>query len=84
MSKKHLEKKPNHFGRGNNVSDTSQTMDLIGQSYLDHSSINNCKTTSKNEIFLVTFSSNACGTNAEEIFELLSSLDTLFVLICSS
>ena len=84
MSKKHLEKRPNHFGRGNNVSDTRQTMDLIVQSYLDHSSINSSKTTSKNEIFIVTFSSNACETNAEEIFELLSSLDTLLVLICSS
>ena len=84
MSKKHLEKRPNHFGRGNNVSDTRQTMDLIVQSYLDHSSINSSKTTSKNKIFIVTFSSNACETNAEEIFELLSSLDTLLVLICSS
>ena len=33
------------------------------------------KTTSKNQIPLITSSSNACGTNPEEIFELLSALD---------
>ena len=33
-------KKPSHFARDNNVSDTRQHIDLIAQSYLDHSSIN--------------------------------------------
>ena len=51
-------------------------MDLIVQSYLDHSSITRIKTTSKNQISSITSSSNACGTNPEKkIFELLSALD---------
>ena len=29
-------KKPSHFARDNNVSDTKQAVDLIVQSYLDH------------------------------------------------
>ena len=33
------------------------------------------KTTSKNQIPLITSSSNACGANPEEIFELSSALD---------
>ena len=68
-------KKPSHFARDNNVSDTRQAIDLIVQSYLDHSSINRIKTTSKSQISLSTSSSNACGTNPEEIYELLSALD---------
>ena len=67
-------KNPRHFARVN-VSDTRQAIDLIVQSYLDHSSINRIKTTSKNQISSMTFSSNACRTNAKEIFELLSALD---------
>ena len=42
-------KKPSHFARHNNVSDTTHAIDLIVQSYLDHSSINRIKTTSKNQ-----------------------------------
>ena len=68
-------KKPSHFVRDNNVSDTREALDLIVQSYLDYSNINRIKTTSKNQISSITSSSNACGTNPEEIFELLSSLD---------
>ena len=68
-------KKPSHFVRDNNISDTRQAIYLIVQSYLDHSSINRIKTTSKNQISSITSSSNACGTNPEEIFELLSALD---------
>ena len=33
-------KKPSHFVRHNNASDTRQAIDLIVESYLDHSSIN--------------------------------------------
>ena len=69
------EKKPSHFAWDNNVSGTTQAIDLIVQSYLDHSSISHIKTTSKNQIVSITSSSNACGTNPEEIFELLSALD---------
>ena len=68
-------KKPSHFVRDNNVSDTREALDLIVQSYLDYSNINRIKTTSKNQISSITSSSNACGTNPEEIFELLSALD---------
>ena len=39
-------------------------------------SIDRIKTTSKNQISSITSSSYACGTNGEEIFELLSALDT--------
>ena len=70
-----VEKNSSHFARDNNVSDTRQVIDLIVQLYLDHSSINRIKTTSKNEISSIKSSSNACGTNPEEIFELLSALD---------
>ena len=48
-------KNPRHFARDNNVSDTRQTIDLIVQSCLDHSSINRIKTTSKNQIFSIIF-----------------------------
>ena len=41
-------------------------IDLIARSYLDHSSINRMKSTSKNEIPSITSSSNFCGTNAEK------------------
>ena len=68
-------KMPSHFARDNNVSDTTKAIDLIVQSYLNHSSISRIKTTSKNQIPSITSSSNACGTNPEEIFELLSALD---------
>ena len=54
-------KKPSHFARDNNVSGTRQSIDLIAQSYLDHSSISRIKTTSKNQISSITSSSNACG-----------------------
>ena len=60
---------------GKNVSDTKQAIDLIVQSYLDHSSINCIKTASKNQIPSITSSSNACGINPEEIFEYLRALD---------
>ena len=73
MSKKHPKK--SHFARDNNISDTRKAIDLVVQMYLDHSSINRIKTTSKNQISSITSSSNACGTNPEEIFELLSALD---------
>ena len=33
-------KKPSHFARDNNASDTRQAIDLIVESYLDHSTIN--------------------------------------------
>ena len=46
--KKTSGKKPSHFARDNNISDTREAIDLIVQSYLDHSSINRIKTTSKN------------------------------------
>ena len=74
-------KKPSNFARGNNVSDTRQAIDLIFQSYLDHSSMNPIKTTSKNQISSSTSSNNACGTNPEEIFALLSALDLKKLLI---
>ena len=73
MSKKHPKK--SHFARDNNISDTRKAIDLVVQMYLDHSSINRIKTTSKNQISSITSSSNACGTNPEEMFELLSALD---------
>ena len=66
----------NHFARGNNVSDTTQAIDLIVQSYLGHSSIHRIKTTFKNQILSIKSSKNVCGTNPEEIFKLLSVLDT--------
>ena len=68
-------KKPSHFVRDNNVSDTREALDLIVQPSLDYSNISRIKTTSKNHISSITSSGNACGTNPEEIFELLSSLD---------
>ena len=74
-------KKLINFTRDNNVSDTTQAIDLIVQSYLDHFSINGIKTTSKNQIPLITPSSNTCGTNPEEIFELLSTLDIKKLLV---
>ena len=74
-------RKPSNFARGNNVSDTRQAIDLIFQSYLDHSSMNRIKTTSKNQISSITSSGNACGTNLEEIFALLSALDLKKLLI---
>ena len=76
-------KNPRHFARDNNVSDTRQAIDLIVQSCLDHSSINRIKTTSKNQISSIASSSNALGTNPDEIFELLSVLyvKKLLVLI---
>ena len=43
-------KKPSHFARENNVSDTTQATALIDQSYLDHSSIKRIKTMTKNQI----------------------------------
>ena len=64
-----------HFARDNNISDTRQAIDLIIQSYLDHSSINHNKTNSKNQISSITSFSNACATIQEEIFGLLSALD---------
>ena len=54
---------------------TREAIDLIVQSYLDHPSINLIKTTSKNQISSITYYSNACRTNTEETFELLSALD---------
>ena len=70
-------KKPCHFAHDNEVSDTSQVIDLIVvQLYLDHSSISHIKTNSKNQIPSITSSNSFCGTNAEEIFKLLSALDT--------
>ena len=74
-SQKTSGKKPSHFAPDNNVSDTRQTIDLIVQSFLDHSSINRIKTTSKNQILSIASSSNVCGTNSEEIFEPLSAPD---------
>ena len=68
-------KKPSHFARDNNISDTRQAIYLIIQSYLDHSSINHIKTTSKNQISSITSSSNVCATIQEEIFGPLSALD---------
>ena len=41
-----------------NISDTRQAIDLVVQLYLDHSSINRIKTTSKNQISSITSSSN--------------------------
>ena len=73
--RKNIGKKASHFDWDNNVSGTTQAIDLIVQSYLDHSSISHIKTTSKNQIVSITSSSNACGTSPEEIFELLSALD---------
>ena len=70
-----------HFARDNNVSDTTQATDLIVQSYLDHYSINRIKTTSKKQISSIEFSSSACWTNPEEIFELLSVLDIKRLLV---
>ena len=55
-------KRLSHFVRLNNVSDTTQAMDLIVQSYLDHSSINRIKTTSNNQIPSITSSNSVCGT----------------------
>ena len=68
-------KKLCHFVSDNNVSDTTQAIDLIAQLYLAHHSINRIDTTSKNQILSITSSSNASGTNPEEIFEFLSALD---------
>ena len=68
-------KKPSHFARDNNVSDTKQAIDLIVQLYLDHSSINHIKTNSKNQIPSIKSCSNACKTSPEEIFKLLSAFD---------
>ena len=65
--KKRSGKRPSHFVRDNNVSDTRKAIDLIVQSYLDHSIINRIKTISKNQISSITSSSNSCGTNREEI-----------------
>ena len=65
-----------HFARDNDVSDTTKAIDLIVQSYLDHSSINRNKTTSKNHIPSITSSNSVCWTNPEEIFKFLSVLDT--------
>ena len=76
-----MEKNTSHFARDNNVSHTRQAIDLIVQSYLDHSSISRVKTTSENQISLITSSSNGCGTNPEEIFELLSELDIKKLLV---
>ena len=72
MLKKHLEKKASHFACDNNVSYTTEAIDLIVQLYLDHSSI---KTTSKNQNPSITSSTNACGKNPAEIPKLLSALD---------
>ena len=66
-------KKPSNFARDNNVSNTRQA--IIVYSYLDHSSINRIKTTSKNQIPSIASSSNVCGKNSEEIFEPLSAPD---------
>ena len=66
----------NHFARDNNVSDTTQAMDLIVQSYLGHSSIHRIRTTFKTQIPSIKSSNNVCGTNPEEIFKPLSVLDT--------
>ena len=74
-------KKPSHFARDKNVSDTRQAIDLIAQSYLDHSSIDRIKTSSKNQISSITSSSNVCETNPEEIFQLLSALDIKKLLV---
>ena len=67
IAEKNTWKKASHFAR-----------DLIVQLYLDHSSI---KTTSKNQIPSITSSTNACGTNPEEILELLSALDIKKLLL---
>ena len=69
------------FARDNNVSDTTQAIDLIVQSYLDDSNINHINTSSENQISSITSSSNACGTNLEDIFDLLSALDTKKLLV---
>ena len=65
-----------HFACDNNIFDATQAIDLIAQSYLDHSIIGCIKTTIKNRIPSITSSNNFCGTNAEEIFKLLSARDT--------
>ena len=69
------------FARDNNVSDTTQAIDLIVQSYLDDSNINHINTSSENQISSITSSSNACGTNLEDIFDLFSALDTKKLLV---
>ena len=66
-------KKPSHFASHNNV--IREAIDVLVQLYLAYPSINHIKTTSKNQILSITSSSNASGTNPEEIFELLSALD---------
>ena len=43
---------------------------------MDHSSINHIKAASRNQFPSVTSSSNFCSTDAEEMFNFLSVLDT--------
>ena len=79
IAEKTSRKKPSHFARDKNVPDTRQA---IGCSIVsDHSSIDRIKTSSKNQISSITSSSNVCGTNPEEIFQLLSALDIKKLLV---
>ena len=61
-------KKPSHFVRDNNISDTRQAICLIVQSYLDHSSINRIKTTSKTQISAIASSTNLRNKSRRNIW----------------
>ena len=68
-------KKPSHFPRDNKISDTTQTMHINVQQYLDHSNINRIKITSKIRSPLLNFLKNF-GANAEKICKILSVIYT--------
>ena len=69
-----LGKEPTHVARDNNNFDTDQGIELIKQSFLDHSSISRIK--QKSSIQRFTCGNEIYLTTPNEILKLLKKIDT--------